>query len=310
MQQTTFIINPVSGFGKTKTKIKEITKEIHAIDPKAKISLTNHRMHAIALAKDALIRGADRVVAVGGDGTLNEVVNGYFATDGKPYNPKASLAIVPSGLGSDFYRGIGGGRDLAEAVYFAIKGKAKPTDVGQVEALDNNGTKIKRHFINISSLGLSGLACGMISGMPKRLGPTLAYFMAAVKAVGKFKAPTILITEGERQTRLEACSLVSIANGQYFGSGMKIAPKASLDDGLFDVLSVQNLSLMFFMMNAHKLYQGTHLDLENVNTWKKSSFLVESLSNDPIYIETDGELFAHLPAEYSVKPKALLMVRD
>lgn len=309
MRQVTFIINPVSGFNKTKKKLKEIIREIHHVEPKAKIILTHHRMHAIALAKDALIRGADRVVAVGGDGTLNEVVNGYFANDGSPYNPKASLAIVPSGMGSDFFRGIGSGRDLKESIEFAIKGEAKPTDVGEVLAFDANGTKIKRYFINISSLGLSGLALSKVKTMPTQLGPTLTYFMAAIRAVNQFKSPTILITDGDQQQRLEDCALVSIANGPFFGSGMKMAPNASLDDGLLDVVTVQQLSMKFFLLNAHRLYQGTHLELENVHAWKKSSLMVEALSSDPVYIETDGELFAQLPAEYSVKPKALLMVR-
>ena len=309
MQQTTFIINPVSGFGKTKRKLKEIVKEIQEIDPKAKVLLTHHRMHAIALTKDAIIRGADRVVAVGGDGTLNEVVNGYFANDGTPHNPKASIAVVPSGLGSDFYRCIGNGRDLKDAIHFALKGEAKPTDVGQVTAQDDHGAEITRYFINISSLGLSGLASAMIKNMPKKLPPSITYFIAAMRAIGQFKPTTILLTEGSKQQRIEDCSLVSFANGQFFGSGMKIAPGATLDDGLFNVLTAQNLTLSFFMLNAHRLYQGTHLDLDNINEWKKSHCLVETLSSDPVYIECDGEIFAHLPAEFSIKPKALLLVR-
>src|SRR5580658_9115822 len=217
MRQITCIINPASGVGKTKKRLKDITKEIRRVAPKAKIHLTHHRLHAMDLAKDAIIRGAERVVAVGGDGTLNEVVNGYFGSDGKPYNQKASVAIVPSGLGSDFFRSIGDGKSLTEAIEFAVLGEPKLTDVGLVEALDNNGTKIKRHFVNISSLGISGLALGMLSSVSKKLGPALTYFMAAIKAINKFKAPTILITDGEKQQRIERCALVAMANGQYFG---------------------------------------------------------------------------------------------
>lgn len=309
MRHITFIINPVSGFNKTKRKLKDIIKDIYDVEPSAKVILTHHRMHAIALAKDALIRGAERVVAVGGDGTLNEVINGYFSNDGTPYNPRASIAIVPCGMGSDFFRGIGEGRDLKDAIHFAITGKAKPTDVGQVLAFDANGTKIKRYFINISSLGLSGLALSKVKAMPKSLGPTLTYFLAALKTVNQFRSPTILITDEKQQHRVDDCALVGIANGQYFGSGMKLAPHASLDDGLLDLVAVQHLTMKFFLMNAHKLYQGTHLELENVHAWKKSKITIEALSSDPIYIETDGELFAQLPAEYSVKHQALLMVR-
>lgn len=308
-QKTAFIINPAAGFGKTKKRIKTLAKLIKGIDPEAKILLTRHPLHAMSLAKHALKEGVLRLVVIGGDGTLNEVINGYFDGAGKAYNEHASIAIVPSGTGSDFIRSIEHKKDLHEAIKFALHAPAKPTDVGLVEATDTNGLKVKRYFINVSSAGLSGLVAGFMKTVTRKLGSTSAYFIATVQAIRALKPSTLKITaEGFEQT-IENCSLLSFANGQFFGSGMKIAPNARLDDGLFDVIGIKDLGALFFMVNGYRVYQGTHLELANVQSYRHATCTVTALTTEPVYIETDGELFAQLPATYSVQHNAVLMVR-
>lgn len=306
---TTFIINPASGFGKTRKMLKSLVKEIRRQDSFAKILLTRHALHAIGLAKESLKDGVERLVVIGGDGTLNEVVNGYFDKDGKPHNENASIAIVPSGTGSDFVRSIDQKRSLSDSVEFALNGAARATDVGLVEAHDANGLIVKRYFINVSSLGLSGVVAGFMKSVTKKLGPKSAYFISTLQAIRAFRAPTLLISGGGVKKTLENCSLVSFANGRYYGSGMMIAPHAELDDGLLDVVTVQNLSAMFFLLNGYRVYQGTHLHLDNVHACRQSECVVKSLSKEPVYVETDGELFAQLPAKYSIRRNVLPMVR-
>ncbi len=306
-----FIINPASGFGKTRKKIKTIIKEIKQQRSDAKIFETYHPLHAISLTKEALKSGVERIVVIGGDGTLNEVVNGFFDHKGQLLNSHASLAIVPSGSGSDFIRSIDPKNTLEESIDFALNGKAKLCDVGFVEAEDANGQQVSRYFINVSSLGLSGLVAGYMRNMTRKLGPTAAYFMSTVKAISTLKPETIIMTdEYGKETIIKNCCLVSFANGQYYGSGMKIAPMASLDDGLFDIISISDLSVSFFLMNGYRVYQGTHLELDNVQMNRMSSCTVRALDNRPVYIETDGELFAELPAKYSIKHNILPIVRD
>lgn len=306
----TFIINPASGFGKTKKKVKSFIKEIRSQKSDAKIHLTQHALHAISLTKTAIKNGADRIIVIGGDGTLNEVVNGFFDQHNNLHNNKVSLAVVPSGTGSDFCRTINAPKIMAEALDFAINGEAKPCDIGLVEAHDANNQKVKRHFINVSSLGLSGLVAGLMRNITKRLGPTAAYFLATAQAIKSFQAPTIIMTNslGEEET-IEKCSLLSFANGRFYGSGMQIAPSARLDDGLFEVVAIRDLSVVFFLLNGYKVYQGTHLELDNVSVTQESSCKVRSLSSRPVYIETDGELFAQLPATFTMRHNIIPVVR-
>lgn len=306
-----FIINPASGFGKTRKKIKSIVKEIKHQRSDAKIFETYHALHAISLAKEALKSGIERLVVVGGDGTLNEVVNGFFDHEGRLLNEQASLAIVPSGSGSDFVRSMKPKESLSESIDFAINGEAKLTDIGFVEAKDANDQQVSRHFLNVSSIGLSGLVAGFMRTITRKMGPTAAYFMSTVKAIRALEAHTIILTdEYGHESAINNCSLVSFANGQYYGSGMKIAPMASLDDGLMDIVSISDLSVMFFLANGYRVYQGTHLELDNVQMTRMSSCTVRAADNRPVYIETDGELFAELPAKYSIKHNILRVVRD
>lgn len=306
---TTFIINPASDSGRTRKKLRSITKEIYAQNRQAKIALTRHALHAISLTREAVKLGAKRIVVVGGDGTLNEAINGFFDKDGKILNHKTSLAIIPSGTGSDFARSIEHKKDMRDAINFALNGKAKPTDVGMVEARDSNGLRVKRYFMNVSSVGLSGLVAGFMKTVTKKFGGKTAYFLATLQAIRAQKPPTLLISSEGMEITLENCSLVSLANGKFFGSGMKIAPNAELDDGKLDLITVQNLGAMFFLRSGYRVYLGTHLELADVHAYQTSEVLVHALTQEPVYVEVDGELFAELPARYSVMHNAVSMVR-
>lgn len=309
MANNIFIINPAANSGRTRKKLKSITKEIHEQDPSAKILLTHHALHAITLCKEAIKEGARRIVVIGGDGTLNEVVNGYFDKNGQPLNKNVAIAIIPGGTGSDFVRSIEHRRDLSEAIQYVLYSPAKLTDVGLVEARDANGIIVKRYFINVSSVGISGLVAGFMKTVTRKIGAKAAYFLATLKAIRALKPPTLSIHAENFETTLENCSLLSFANGQYFGSGMKIAPYAKLDDGMLDMISVQYLGPLSFLQNGVKIYDGTHIDLPNVNAHQHRHVTVKALTKDPVYVEVDGELFAELPAKYSICPNALLMVR-
>lgn len=306
-----FIINPASAYGKTKTKLKTIIKEIKRQKSDARILETYHTLHATSLAKEALKNGVERIVVVGGDGTLNEVVNGFFDAEGRLWNDQASLAIVPSGSGSDFIRNMQKRENLSEAIEFALEAEGKLSDIGFVEAHDAMGRKVSRYFINVSSLGLSGLVAGFMRTMTRNFGPKAAYFFSTVKAIRALEPQTVVLTDDDgKEQRIDNCCLVSFANGRYYGSGMKIAPYAELDDGLLDVIGIRDLSVSFFLTHGYRVYQGTHLDLNNVVSSRNKAYNVRALGIEPMYIETDGELFAQLPARYLVKHKAISIVRD
>ncbi len=307
--QTTFIINPAAGSGGAKKIIKALSKEIADANRRAKMVYTRHALHAISLTKEALREGVERIVVVGGDGTLNEVVNGFFDKDGKPLGHNTSLAIIPSGTGSDFFRTLEQKKNIKDAIDFALNGPALPTDVGVVEAQDANGLRVKRYFMNVSSVGLSGLVAGFMRTVTRKLGSKTAYFLATLQAIRTLKPPTLMLSADGLDITLKNCSLVSLANGKYFGSGMKIAPQAELDDGQLDVITIQDLGPLFFLQNGYRIYQGTHTSLPNVHAYQKDEIVIRTLSKDPVYVEVDGELFAELPARYSVMHNALSVVR-
>jgi diacylglycerol kinase family enzyme len=145
--------------------------------------------------------------------------------------------------------------------------------------------------------------------MTKKLGGKAAYFLATVQGIRAQKPPTISINADGLEVTLEDCSLVTLANGKFFGGGMMIAPLAELDDGKLDLITIQNLRAWFFWQHGYRVYQGTHLELPNVQAHQKSDILVQAKTKDPVYVEVDGELFAELPARFTVLRDALLMVR-
>lgn len=308
-KKVSVIINPSSGNGKTRKNLKKIVKEIKSYQKDAKILLTHHNLHAIALTKEELLNGVDRIVAVGGDGTLNEVVNGFFDQNGMPYNKEASLALIPSGSGSDFARNIPIENNIHSMTGFALNAPAVPTDLGFIKAKDDNGRDIQRYFVNVASAGLSGLVAGFMKQTTRKMGAKAAYFFATVKALNAFKAPKLKITTMTEEKIVENCSIASFANGKYYGSGMKIAPDALLDDGLFDCITIKDLTPLFFLLNGYKVYQGSHLGMEQVGFFRDFEIMVESLGKDPIYVETDGELFAQLPAKFYLQKHKILVAR-
>ncbi len=305
----TFIINPAAGSGGTKKLLKTITKEIYARDRSSNIMLTHHSLHAVSLTREAIKSGSSRIIVIGGDGTLNEVVNGFLDKNGKPLNNKACIAMIPSGTGSDFCRSIDSAKNLKDAIAFAMNGAPKATDVAMVEAQDSNGLSVKRYYMNVSSVGLSGLVAGFMKTITRKLGSKTAYFLATLQAIRALQPPTLLITAEDLEATLDDCSLVSVANGKFFGSGMKIAPDAELDDGMLDLITIQHLGPLFFLQNGIRVYQGTHTSLPNVHAYQRREVYVQSLSKEPVYVEVDGELFAELPARYSVLPGAIKFVR-
>lgn len=309
-QRNIYIINPASGFKKTKKNQKNIIRAIKDIDINAEILITHHPLHATSLAKKAILNGVDRIIAIGGDGTLNEALNGFFDIDDKLYSNNAILAQVASGTGADFVRNFEHSDDICLAIKEAITKEPRLTDIGIVKGHDTQGQKIKRYFINASSLGISGLVAGLMRQTTRSFGGRVAYFMATVRAIRQFTATTLIIkNEAGEENTVDNCYLATFANGQYIGSGMHIAPNASLDDGLFDEIMIKDLSVGFFITNGYRVYLGTHLDLPNVSYKKGKEFFVASLGKNAIFIETDGELFGQLPASFKILPKKLWVVR-
>jgi diacylglycerol kinase (ATP) len=228
------------------------------------------------------------LVVVGGDGAVNEVVNGRRDLE---------VAVIPRGTGMDFVRshGIPGGFD--EAVGVARDGRPREVDLGRVQFREG-----ERWFANVASVGMSGAVAERANGMSKALGGKVTFFYALAREflVWKNTEVTVRLEGAERRARMHD---VIVANGQYHGGAMWLAPDARPDDGQFDVVMIGDVTKLDFITTAPKLYKGTHLAHPKVEVVRSSFVDVDAAV--PLPIETDGEVAGTTPAHFEIVPGAL-----
>jgi diacylglycerol kinase (ATP) len=299
--QGVLIVNPASDAGRTAERWPEIARRAaaHGLDLEPRV--TEAPGHASELTRAALRDGARLVVAVGGDGTVSEVVNGFY--DGAvPVAADAELAVICRGSGCDFIRtfGISKRTDLALAV--AAGGATRAIDLGRVTFTGRDGARTSRLFDNISSAGLTGVAADRVNRSGKPLGATVAFAWGAVATfVGYRNARFRIDLDGRAIER--TCNNVIVANCRYFASGMRIAPGAQPDDGLFDVLVWGDVGKLDLARNLHRLYRGTHVGHPKLEVVRAARVAIEPES--PLPIEADGETPGTTPAVFEVVPAAI-----
>ena len=245
------------------------------------------------------------VVAMGGDGTVSEVVNGFFR-DREPVNEEAVLGILPFGTGGDLVRSLNLPTRLSAAAA-ALKGRdLRVVDVGVLDCDDECGRGQTLHFINVASFGIGGLVDTLVNESPKVLGGTLSFMLGTLRAAAVYEnCPLKLELDGEREIHLTALN-VAVANGQFFGGGMHIAPWARLDDGLFDVVALGDFSPWELVTRGHRIYRGTHLGHPKVRFDRARH--IRAMPVDPnreVLLDVDGETPGRLPASFEVIPKSL-----
>ena len=239
MEETLFIINPVSARGTTLGSWTESKPELESLGVKLSERVTAEAGEATEIARRALQSGTGRIVAVGGDGTLSEVVNGYFDSEGRAINPMAAIGLLPSGTGSDFRRSIqiGSNRNALAAI---AAGKSRLIDAVRAVTTTNEGASVIRSFINVATFGLGGDASAFVNGwrgrLPKWVGGRARFIAAALRALDRYKLRPVEVRLDDRLHKKIASNLIVIANGRFAGGGMMLAPNAELDDGLLDVI--------------------------------------------------------------------------
>lgn len=305
--KTTVIVNPKSQGGRLGKRWVEIADTIGRAFPFDE-AITQCAGDATRLAREALQAGAERIVAIGGDGTVNEVVNGFFDNEGKAIAPKATFALIPFGTGGDFRRSIHMPRELAEAVQTIVADRARAIDVGRLEYTRADGTRALRMFANITSFGVSGVVDRLVNEGGKKLG-RLSFALATARATWSYKNKRVqLVFDGT--DRVEATiNTVAVANGRFFGGAMMVAPHAELDDGKFDVIAMGDFTFGDLLTSGRRLYKGTHLAMDKVS--ERRARVVEAEPIDPgdvVELDVDGENLGHLPARFEIVPRALRVV--
>ena len=239
--------------------------------------------------------GAGLVVAVGGDGTLNEVVNGVVGST-------AELATIPLGTGMDFGRTYGLPTRFDDAVRIAAGGTPRTIDAGLVHYRAWSGAEESRYFANVGSVGMSGAVAQRANGMSKALGGRATFFYALTRVFLAWENTevTVRLDDAERRARMHD---VIVANGAWHGGGMNLAPGALPDDGLFDVVLIGDVSKTDFLTTAPKIYKGRHVEHPKVEVLRSTR--VEVSADEHLPLEVEGEQPGTTPAVFEVVPGAL-----
>jgi YegS/Rv2252/BmrU family lipid kinase len=252
--------------------------------------------HLGELARRAADDGARRLVVVGGDGSVNEVVNGIAGRDG------LELAVVARGTGWDFVRTYGIPRKLEDAARVALTGDVRTIDIGRATFRSWAGEDATSSFVNIASAGMSGAIAQRANETTKALGGKASYLMATFAVFARWKSDVVRVAvDGE--TRTGRMHDVVVANGRYFGGGMMMLPEAEPDDGLLDVLTIGDLTKRDLLLTLPKTYRGRHLPHPKAEVLRGAVVTVDA--DEPLPIELDGEQPGTTPARFEVVPRAL-----
>lgn len=301
LKKTAFIVNSIAT-SRCGAKWRGIEEYIKGSGHSCDVRVTKSDGQATHLTRDAVRSGCEVVVAVGGDGTVNEVVNGLFEK-GIMFEQDLVLAIIPLGSGCDLARSLGIPCEISEAIKAVEGNSTRRIDVGWVDFVNLSGERERRHFVNIADLGGGGLVVQKANRAPRILGRRPNYLWGILSAAFSYKARMMNVSiDGGELLRLAVRNLI-IANGRYFGRGFLAAPQAKMDDGLFDIVSIGNFGTIEGMWHLPKLYRGTHLGLEKVSYFRGQK--VEANSDEEVLLEMDGELVGTLPATFGIIPGAL-----
>ena len=309
MEETLFIINPASARGTTLGSWTEAKPELERLGVRFSERVTTEAGEATEIARRALASGAGRIVAVGGDGTLSEVVNGYFDPQGAAINPMAVIGLLPSGTGSDFRRSIHV-NSTRNAIAAIAAGKSRLIDAVRAVTTTKEGASVTRTFINVATFGLGGDASAFVNGwrgwLPKWVGGRARFIAAALRALDRYRLRPVEVRLDDRIHKKITSNLVVIANGRFAGGGMMLAPHAELDDGLLDVILTDGATRFDVIRELPRISRGGHLKNPKVTEMRARE--VSITSDGPMAIDIDGEVGGYTPARMTILPSAVRFI--
>lgn len=308
--RTALIMNPQSQNGALGRKwpdlVPSLRRELGSFDD----ARTQAPGDATRLTREALRAGAREIIAMGGDGTISEVVDGFFH-DGEAIAPDARLGIIPFGTGGDFRKTLGIPDDVSRAARLLRDGATRTIDLGKLEYLTRDGEPAEQVFVNIASFGISGLVDRLTNESSKRWGGRISFLMSTVRATLRYTNQRVhMVFDDDDEHPVDmTINTVAVANGRYFGGGMFIAPDAELDDGYFDVVAMGDLGLKDLALNGRRMYNGTHLGHDKVSHRRARVVRAEpAVPGEEVELDVDGETPGVLPATFRVLPRALHVI--
>ncbi|HYP50826.1 MAG TPA: diacylglycerol kinase family protein [Pyrinomonadaceae bacterium] len=300
------IVNPTSAGGDTARIWAKTASEVHRRFGAFAVEFTRAPGHGKQIAHEAAKQRRSLIIACGGDGTINEVANGILES-----GESAELGILPSGTGGDFRRSFNISINPAQAASDLKNGKTETIDAGRVTFVDENGESVSRYFLGVASFGISTSVINRVKAdkpfawLPRAISGRAGFAWSTLQTTLEMKYTRALVTLDEGREREVSIVNFCVANARYFGGGMKIAPDAKLDDGLFDVVMIGEISSAKILANSYKLYAGTHSDVAEVHHAHAQKVVIKPIADEKIRFETDGELPGFLPAVFEIAPRAL-----
>ncbi|MCB9645846.1 MAG: diacylglycerol kinase family lipid kinase [Deltaproteobacteria bacterium] len=311
--RTLVIVNPKSANGGTGRRWPEIKAALDRVLERWDPAFTEGPRDATRLARQAVRDGYEALVAVGGDGTMSELVAGLFEDDAEAgitdrlIRKDVVVSPVRAGTGGDFARLLGLPHKLPEMVAHLASGTPRLCDLGLLEYTRHDGRTARTAFLNIASFGLSGLVDEKVNASSKALGGTASFMLGLGKALLAYRPVHVEIrVDGEDfySGELLTCA---VANGQYFGGGMRFAPNAAVDDGLFDVVAQVSAGLREYV-GIRDLYTGRMIDWPSVRHTRGRLVEARSTRDERVLLDVDGEAIGMLPAASRILPDAVRLL--
>ena len=301
------IVNPKSAGGATKSRWAETAADFRAHFGAFQVAFTKAAGDGAALARRGAAQGRKFIIACGGDGTINEVANGIVES-----GADIEFGVLPSGTGGDFRRTLGIPNDTREAGAALRSGVTKRIDVGKVTFLNHENERVSRYFLNVASFGLSAAIIERVKTSNKLdwlphdiLRGKTSFALSTLQEILGLNFETVRVKfDDDEEKHLNTINFC-VCNSRFFGGGMKIAPEAVINDGFFDVVNIGDIRTAKIILNAYKLYGGSHLEMKEVKSTRARRVAVSPLNNEEIHIEVDGELPGKLPATFEIIPDAL-----
>ncbi len=298
------VVNPRSAGGWTGRHFERIARAVRSAVGEFDSAFTAASGDGTRLARQAVAAGAKLIVAVGGDGTANEVVDG-IASSPPPRDPGVVFGFIPRGTGGDLRRTLGIPLDLDDVARVLAGGRQLVCDLGRVECSGPDGKPTTRHFVNVAGFGIDGVIVREVNRGSKLGGGKLSFTIAAGKALLSWSDLPVRWRADGGPWQEQRITSLSVCNGRYFGGGMMVAPDARIDDGLFDVVVWSGLGLLDFITKRRMLYDGTHVKLPNTRVLRARTLEAEPLGGASLLLDVDGEQPGTLPVRISALPGAL-----
>jgi YegS/Rv2252/BmrU family lipid kinase len=302
--RTLVIVNPRSRNGATGRRWPTLQSRVRSALGPVEAELTRGPRDAERIAREAARAGIERILVAGGDGTLGEVVSGLLAAG---LGDATEIGLLPLGSGGDYARSLGVPRDFEAALECIVAGHTRRVDAGRVRFRGPQGEERVACFANVASFGISGLVDEIVNHTTKALGGRTSFLIGALRAILRYRSERVRLRVDGELVVDDSIVLATAANGRWFGAGMHVAPEASLDDGLLDVVVVGALSKPALLAKLPKIYKGSHLRDPAVRLLRGRVIEADAPAGR-VPLELDGEPLGTLPARFEVLPRALRVV--